>query len=213
MRFIALLLLLLSPACFAKENDWEDVEAALREYVDYPSSENANNAVKALPLEHAPWGNSSPAYRSSRFMYENRQFSMLSHQVAAGHEESVRLAFRLFSIADGAFVEDLQIILGALIRAEPQLFLTELERSALPQSYYYGLALNDGEAFVDRLDAQCLEAQRKIDSLNSVTDPRVHSVKQTLVSIIAGFVAEYCTQSNRARQPTPAARLAAELKR
>ena len=192
LRPITFVLLLVNSACYGEVTDWVEVEDALREYANYPSSENANRASSALPLEHAQWGEHSPASRSSEFIYDSSQFSMLSHQVAVGHSESVRLAFKLFSISDGAFTEDLQVILGGLVRSHPELFLRELIDSSISQIYFDGLVLNDGAAFVDRLAAQCLEARRKADALNTVSDGEFAESKERLISIIDEFVSALC---------------------
>ena len=192
MKIAAFLLLLISSTVQGSETDWIEVEAALKAYVNYPSSENANRAANALPTEHAPWGESSPSSNASKYIYEGHQFSMLEHQVGAGHVESIRLAFKLFSISDGGFTQDLQIMLGKLIRPNPKLFLEELARSALSTGYYDGLLMNDGYALVDRLEAQCLEAEKKIEALNSVTDSKLMNIKQLTISIIEKHRSKYC---------------------
>ncbi len=192
MKTVAFFLLLFNSTVQGTGADWGEVETALKAYVNYPSSENANRVTNALPKEHAPWGESSPSSPASQYIYEGHRFSMLEHQVGAAHVESVRLAFRLFSISDGGFTEDLQIVLGKLIRPSPKLFLEELDRSAISNSYYDGLLMSNGYALVDRREAQCLEAENKIEALNSVTDSKLSNIKQTAISIIEKHRSQYC---------------------
>ena len=192
MRITALLLFLFSSTAIGSDTDWNEVEKALNDYISYPSSENALIAAKSLPQEHAPWGESSPSAPAAKFIYDGRQFSLLEHQVGAGHVESIQLAFKLFSISDGAFTEDLQIMLGKLIRPNPQLFLEELARSGLPNTYYDGLLGNNGYALVDRLDAQCLEWNYRIEALRTVASSELEKIKQSTLAKLEEIKSKYC---------------------
>src|SRR5262245_63430521 len=57
---------------------------------------------------------------------------LLGVQVQAGDREAIRLAFRLLPRSDGSEAELLCVILGRLIRSQPELFLVELKAAQLP---------------------------------------------------------------------------------
>ena len=139
MKIFVLLLFLAPLIANGEETNWKGVENALESYVKNPSSSNATIAANLLPSEHAPWGQYSPSSGASKIIYGNvSRFEVLERQVNVGHPESVRLAFKLFSISDGAFTEDLIILLGHLIRKNTSLFLEELQNNPLANDYYLG---------------------------------------------------------------------------
>ncbi len=192
MKIFPLALLLLSSALQGAETNWKNAEEALMAYANNPSSENAVKATNSLPTEHAPWGEDSPARMAASYIYHGDQFSMLRYQVGVGHDESVQLAFRLFSISDGAFTEDLQIAIGNIIRSFPELFLRELKNSSLTSSHYDGILLNDDYAFVDRFQAKCLEIESRISSLKSVSASDLIQIRDYSIRIVEEAEKNYC---------------------
>ncbi len=117
---------------------------------------------------------------------------MLERQVLSKDRVAVKLAFRLRSIADGGFSEDLSIVLGTLIRIDPKLFLEEL-RNAKPQVQRLGpLLANEGAVYVDRMRAQCLENQLRIESLESVKDPSLDNIRNKCIEVLMETYTRYC---------------------
>jgi hypothetical protein len=101
--------------------DWERLQSAWKEYIEYPSSENALKVYLLLP-EKEPIIDGK-ALKCIDLIYNFDNFSILEHEIYAGERNAVRVAFRLLNIADGDFAEILLITLGNLIRIHPKLFL------------------------------------------------------------------------------------------
>ena len=89
------------------------------------------------------------------------------------------MAFKMMNIADGGFAEDLDIMLGQLIRVDPRLFLGELKRSG--RTVTGGLVGNFGGEYVDKMKAQQLEITMRIAALQSVRDPELRAIRDRCV--------------------------------
>ena len=98
--------------------------------------------------------------------------------------ESVRLAFRMREIADGAFLEDLEIILGKLIRPAPDLFLAELQRAHVPPGALGGLVGNLGGSYDDKMREQCAELRRRMKAVRGVRTPYLQEPKEQVLSAL-----------------------------
>jgi hypothetical protein len=127
--------------------------------------------------------------------YTNSQ--ILERQVISGDVESVRLAFRLFSITDSAYTEELDILLGKLIRINPNLFLRELVANQDLIGTLDGLLGNIGEEYVDRPKAQCLENRLRLKALQSVTDLTLRRKRDECVNELDRQWQTYCGANNR----------------
>ena len=73
---------------------------------------------------------------------------MLERQIISGDRQAIRLAFSLTSVADGAYEEDLEIILGSLLRINPKLFIDVLTEFYNTFAEIDGLVGNEGEVYV-----------------------------------------------------------------
>lgn len=110
---------------------------------------------------------------------------VLEQRVLMKERESVELAFRMRHIADGAFLEDLDIILGKLIRVDPELFLSELQRARVPPRAMDGLVGNLGDAYVDQMERQCKEMRLRRQALNSVLRRSLIQTKGQAITALA----------------------------
>jgi hypothetical protein len=152
--------------------DWGRLGSAWREFVEYPSSDNAKAVAALLPTDHVAYGSnpvSEPIYAG---------LPMLARQVEARDREAVRLAFALFAVADTDFWEQLDIMLGKLIRIDPQLFLEELSPKLDHAVELDGLVGNQGDAYIDRMKAQCLDLRLRARALEGVTQPDLSTAKE-----------------------------------
>ena len=109
---------------------------------------------------------------------------MLERQVEARDPEAVRLAFALYSVMDGAAMEDLDIMLGKLIRIDAALFLRELSRRSDRTKYLEGLLGNQGEELVDRIRAKCLETKLRITALERVSDSDLRQLRDECLHLL-----------------------------
>lgn len=148
--------------------DWDAIHGAFAAYCDYPSDKNAVKVIGLLPDSGIQYSGAKQEHDTIDFVYSN--LVMVERQVLSRDPNAVRLAFRLKTIADGAFAEDLDVLLGRLIRIDPTLFLQQLKEHGRVNRLD-GLVGNLGDPYVDRFDAQRLEIQKRIGALKSVSDP------------------------------------------
>jgi hypothetical protein len=95
------------------------------------------------------------------------------------------------AIADGGFAEDLDIMLGSLIRINPRLFLEGLNEFRVFVEID-GLIGNLGGQYVDRPKAKCYEKQLRINVLSKVNDPKLKGVRDKCVASLRHQIKKYC---------------------
>ncbi len=175
---------------------WKQFSASLRAYFEYPTPKNAKSAYQYLPASgHVRMKGLEIEREVLELFYTNSQ--ILERQVISGDAESVRLAFRLLSITDSAYTEELHILLGKIIRINPKLFLRELVANQNLVGTLDGLLGNLGEEYVDRLKAQCLENRLRQKALQSVTDPSLRPKRDECVNELDRQWQTDCGANNR----------------
>jgi hypothetical protein len=193
-RFFMLLLLCLISFSETLGQDvkvnWTVLKTAFQKFVEYPSSENASHVILLLPEKHIEYRNSPEEEKTILYIFDAENFGMLDRQVISRNREAVRLAFRLHSIADGAFTEELNIMLGTLIRIDPKLFLEELNLANPVDNLWNDLLGNFGPEFVDRFKAQSLEIKLRIHSLKSVTEPSLIKIRDKCINTYSYLLTE-----------------------
>ena len=161
--------------------DWDYVLRQWNQYLTLPTSQNAINLYDSLPSDgHIEYSNSAAESMALDSVYN--ELGMLERQVISGDTSALRLAFRLFSLADGDFGEQLDIMVGKLIRINPELFLEELNncRQLIPN--LDGLLGNLGEEYVDREEAQELEVTLRVEALRGVTKKSLGSIRNECIA-------------------------------
>jgi len=182
---------------------WEQFSASLRDYFDYPTPKNAKIAYQYLPASGHVRMKGLEIERETLELF-NTNSRILERQVISGDAESVRLAFRLFSITDAAYTEELDILLGKLIRINPKLFLRELVANQnLVIGNLEGLLGNEGEEYVDRFKAQCLENSLRRKALQSVTDSLLTRKRDECLNELDRQWQTYCAANNRLPSDAP----------
>ncbi len=145
--------------------NWDEVYNKWNTYLNYPSSEDALDVYEVLPTKHVEYNHSSEEKRTLNYIFN--ELDMLEKQVYSGDRNAVKLAFKLHVIADGAFSQWLDIILGNLIRIYPELFLEELVKYE-EIIRLDSLVGNFGPIYVDKMKAHELESRLRIESLKTV---------------------------------------------
>ena len=152
-------------------------------FEDYSNNPNDNSATAVISAfedlkidrTHAAFG------KTTDKIYQYQNMGMLERQVLSSHALSVKLAFKLKLVSDGAFSQDLDIILGQLIRINPELFLTELKSSKSKNRLRS--FLNYGGPYVDRISAQCHESILRAQALKSTDPDLAPDLKSKLIAI------------------------------
>ncbi len=178
---IITLILFTHSSLSANTINWVLVKDSFKKYTNYPTDKTAQLVLNLLPKDYINL-RSKESLAASEFIYNYRQFGMLRRQIISKHRLSIRIAFRLRMFADGAFLEDLYIELGKLIRINPELFLSELLKAKLETNQIKNF-LNLGDTFVDRPKATCYEINMRLNSLNRVSEPGLSKTKSKISSI------------------------------
>lgn len=166
----------------ASDPNWQEIARRFDTYAKHPSDENARITIAVLPDAQVSFSGSAEESQANRIIYAEQPMATLERQVLMRNQASVELAFRLMHIADGAFAEDLDIILGKLIRIDPVLFLTELQKAKGAESV--GLVLNLGESYVDEMKRTCTEWRLRRQSLQTVHAPNLDAIKKRAIAAI-----------------------------
>lgn len=166
--------------------DWKGIEQAYSEYIEYPSDENARKVRDLLPAAgHVEYTGEQLERAAIEFIYSN--IRMLERQIISRDRDAVKLGFRLITIADGGFREDLYIMLGQLIRIDPEMFLRELKEAEELVGRLEWLVRIYGDIYVDRFDAKRLETERRKRALKSVSDPALKDIRDRCINALENY--------------------------
>jgi hypothetical protein len=146
------------------------------EYIAAPTSDNALNVYAMLPdgrdMEIRLQVEVRPLISSS--------LNVLESQIFSGERNALKVAFRLFTIADSALKEGLARIIGNLIRFNARLFLQELKNhyelidlSFIVCSFQFSLA---GD-----IPGQELEKKARIKALEYVEDADLSDLQKECI--------------------------------
>jgi hypothetical protein len=158
----------------APKLDWSKIKIAWGKYTNYPSGNNALGVYELLPKSgHIKYSGTVEEKDALNFIYNEQDMSLLERQIISSDRAAVELAFALYSISDGAFGEELDIMLGELIRINPKLFLEELYKHRDLVCCLDGLVANLGGSYVDRSESSgSYELHKRLDALKSVKGAR-----------------------------------------
>lgn len=172
--------------------DWPALKFAFRKYVEYPSKENASHVITLLPEKHVRYTGTKEEKETLDYIYSWDQLGMLERQVISRNREAVRLAFKLHSIADGAFSEDLDIMLGILVRIDSKLFLEELKLAKPDDQSLSSSISNYGSVYVDRLKARCYETKSRISALEGVKETSLVELRNKCIGELKKSEKQFC---------------------
>jgi hypothetical protein len=176
------------PADRAKEKlDWLATNAdrqagriqAQTPWERYTAQPTSNNASAVTELSY-----SDKKDDSDELMRVERDLMLLEIQVAASDRAAVDLAFRIRGTLNGVLAENMDQMLGRLIRLNPHLFLQSLQRHRASRQELSGVVGNFGEAYVDRDSARAYERDQRVASLLKVKDPGLLRVRDGCVALL-----------------------------
>jgi len=175
--------------------DWDSIAQATVVYFLDPSAENATNLYEALPKVQVRGKD-----RRGAFLVVNSQISdhlpLLREFVKRGDRNSVKIAVRLWTLADGGFAEQLSDMLGQLIRIDPKLFLAEIGDFPWPDDYEkfkdwlrQGNIVCDGGILSlnrENVDETAIreELEMRIKALNTVTENGLAELRDICITAI-----------------------------
>jgi len=147
------------------ETPWE-------RYLEEPSPENAKEVLR---VEYE--GSQDPYYWELDLM-------LLEVQVISSDPEAVRLAHRLLAESDGHSGEMLCIMLGRLIRIDPEMYLSELQASGGIEGRARCSLGMLGPEYIDRREAMAFETRERIRALESVSLPSLAPLRSGCLELL-----------------------------
>ena len=174
-----------SPVRAETNVDWDSLRAAYALYSKAPTDSNSLKVSSYLPKD---LGYSAPA-ASRRNHTETEKFilkslGVLESQIFRSKANSVMLAFRLYSIADGEFAESLDVTLGKLICRNPRLFLQQLKINRHLVARLDTLLMNYGTDFADDDQAQAAEYRHRLKCIRKVRDRELQDIRDECVEFM-----------------------------
>ena len=160
--------------------DWKKLNSTWKNFISEPNKKNALMVYDLLP--------SKGHVRKEDFdkivvQLIQSNIPILEKQILKGDTNSLKVAFRLFTISDGAFSEELQIIIGELIKINPHLFLKELNiHSHLVN--FEKLLCNCGPKYWKNIDDNIQELIKRKQAINTVDDPKLVKIKEKSIFIL-----------------------------
>jgi hypothetical protein len=168
-----IIFLLASLTVWGQQIRWVDFENAWGNYLSKPTHDNAEKVYNLLP-DKVMGGDYPDGGQTGRIFFKIDQLDKLVQQE---NRDALRLAFKLFTIADGEYAEGLQIEIGKLININPKLFLQELKSHRRLIISLDGLVGNLGQDYVDEFERQTKEKEKRIKSLNKVSDKDLNAIR------------------------------------
>ncbi|MEM1438279.1 MAG: hypothetical protein AAF680_00240 [Pseudomonadota bacterium] len=110
---------------------------------------------------------------------------VLRIQVFAGDADAFKLTLRLLKQSDGALLEDLAQISGLSIRVQPRQFLVGVAAEELPKRLLETIRNAAGEEYVDKPKARLYEMQMRRETLESIGDPSLQTIRDLCLSLLA----------------------------
>jgi hypothetical protein len=175
--------------CFVAAQDnkqekaaWEMNRQILEAYFASPSIENAKRVLSVLPDRIDVEDNDLEGlHRAMRVIYEEH-IADLQRFVSKGDRFALRIAFKAEQLADGAFAESLDSVIGSSIKVAPITFLEEAVPfvkkqsewfATLPPSKYNGIrwfidGILTNVGFEEPLDVTRKEIKLRIEALTTV---------------------------------------------
>jgi hypothetical protein len=178
----------------AEELSWDKMMSAAQTYFASPTTENARKLYLVLPRTYPRSGDRSGRH-TELIYYVYNNLGILERQVLKADRNAVKVAVRLFTIADGSFAEWLDDILGDLIRVDPKMFLEGIKEfpsrdksGDLKVLLSYGYILCNGSIFSGESkasnEAKRSELELRIKALERVKDANLAVFRDECVSII-----------------------------
>ena len=177
---------LLTLPLWAETNvDWDSLRAAYALYSKAPTDSTAGKVCSFLPRDlgySAPPSARRNHSETEKFIL--KRMGVLESQIFRSKPNSVTLAFRLYTIADGEFAESLDATLGKLICRNPRLFLQQLKANRHLVARLDSLLMNYGPDFAEDDQAQAAEYRHRLKCIRKVRDRELQDIRDECVEFM-----------------------------
>jgi hypothetical protein len=161
--------------------DSSSLEKAWEEYITNPGEDTATKVYSLLPARKGS--------RQVQVQEEVREMifknlNVLESQIYRGERNALKVAFRLFTIADSKMETSLVKIIGYLLRYNPKLFLEELKKHEVLVPDLNQLVCSFQLSNADDPAKQNLEKNIRLKALDYVEDKELKSIKKKCMNIL-----------------------------
>lgn len=105
--------------------DWDSILGTYNAYLNYPSQANAMALLASLPRDR-PNEIRGSTERAFRIFLSGDNDPILFQEAISGDRTAIEIYFRLLNLADGYYLDIVNITMGFLVRFQPKLFLENL---------------------------------------------------------------------------------------
>jgi hypothetical protein len=146
----------------AKEYDWDKLEITYKNFIANPNCKQQQNLLKVLPDQKIETADSEV------LDYILTNLSNLEELAKRGDLAAINILFKLNLLTDGAYSEQISIVLGSVISNHPQEFLYALENNFSTVVRVDSLLGNLGTEYVDNVEKSVAELERRYGAIKEV---------------------------------------------
>ncbi len=161
--------------------DLTGIGSAWDAYIANPGGETALSVYRLLPANWSPRRVQLPAEIKEKFI---KNFNVLESRIYGGERNSLKLAFRLFTIADKEMQESLVKIIGYLLRFNTRLFLQELQNHEQLVPDLEQLLCSFRLSVPDDKTQQNLEKNIRLKALSYIEDKDLKAIRKKCIKIL-----------------------------
>ena len=161
--------------------DLDGIGSAWDQYIANPGAETALSVYRLLPANWNPRRVQLPPGIKEKFI---KNFNVLESRIYGGERNSLRLAFRLFTIADNEMQESLVKIIGYLLRFNTRLFLQELQNHEQLVPDLEQLLCSFRLSVPDDKTQQNLEKNIRLKALSYIEDKDLKTIRKKCTRIL-----------------------------
>lgn len=166
--------------------DNDKLNLAWENFMSSPNEENAMIVSSCLPKNgHVKKENMNLELQET--IYQN--LPILENEIIKGRQNSMTLGFRLLTISDGAFSEEIYIMLGNSINTHPKLLLSTLQQNSDLVSLRH-LLCNYGADYWDNKSKTLTETENRIEMLKKVEQENLINIRNQCISELNIFLNE-----------------------
>ena len=161
--------------------DLTGIGSAWDAYIANPGGETALSVYQLLPANWSPRRVQLPPEIKEKF---TKNFNVLESRIYGGERNSLKLAFRLFTIADKEMQESLVKIIGYLLRFNTRLFLQELQNHEQLVPDLEQLLCSFRLSAPDDKAQQNLEKNIRLKALSYIEDKDLKAIRKKCIKIL-----------------------------
>ncbi len=175
---------IINNGCLQEILDWKRIEIDWNNYIENPTEINTSILIEAFPKNIII---SADEINTHRSIVDNiyDDLDVLERRILSGSRASVEIAFRLYAITDGAFAEELTIILGFYLNKNIEHFLETISNyPRLIEPLLESVLVSVKPELLDDVVAVIKELEYRRKILKNVQKPSLQKLKSKCLHLI-----------------------------